>query len=440
MRLLVIDQDRCGLDLCLRAAAHGHEVKWFRWSKRPVLDGKGFPDVEIIDDWRRAMPWAKDGLVIATANNKYLYELDDFRRFGWKNIMAPSVRSAALEINRQEGMTLFEQKGLNVVPYKTFDTLQKAKAHVLKTDQNYAFKTLGSEDDKALTFVSSSPAQMAEWLDDKIKKGMILKGPCMLQEKIEFMAEVGIAGWMGSDGFLNAKWELSFEHKKLCSGNYGPNTGEQGTVCQYVEIDPLADVLASFEDDLRGRGHSGDININGGIDNQGQFWPFEWTSRLGWPDFFIRTSMHKGDSIEWIRAMLQGKDTLRVSRDAFVGCVVAQRPYPYGDGSADEVEGKPIYGLCDVWDSIHPVQMMCSNGYVMTGEAITTGDLYRTTGPYVLVATGSGSTVTKACKDVYSTVCEIKLSDAIVRDDIGEHVIDELPKLHRLGYAKEIQP
>src|SRR5579862_9178243 len=160
MRLLVIDGDRCGLDICLRAAAHGHEVKYFISSKRPVRDGQGFPDIEIIDDWRRAMPWARDGLVLATANTKYLYDLDDFRRFGWKNIMAPSVRSAALEINRQEGMTLFEQKGLNVAPYKMFDSLQKAKAHVLKTDQNYAFKTLGSEDDKALTFVSSNPAQM----------------------------------------------------------------------------------------------------------------------------------------------------------------------------------------------------------------------------------------------------------------------------------------
>jgi phosphoribosylamine--glycine ligase len=438
MRILVIDQDRCGLDFCLRCIAAGHEVKWFRWSRRDIKDGEGFPDLQIVNDWRREMPWTKDGLVITTANNKYLYELDDFRRFGYKNIMAPSVRSAQLEVNRSEGMKLFEQKGLNVAPYKEFKSLQDAKKHVLKTDENYAFKTLGDEEDKSLTFVSSNPAQMAEWLDNHVRKGMVLKGPCILQEKVDFVSEVGVAGWMGPDGFVPDKWEISFEHKKLCSGNYGPNTGEQGTVCQYVSDDPLADILRSFEDDLRGRGHLGDVNINGGVDDKGEFWPFEWTCRLGWPDFFIRTSMHKGDLAEQFRSMLNGRDTMKVSRETFTGVVCSQRPYPYGDGSDDEVLGKPIYGLEDVWDNVHPCQMMMGKGYQMTGGAITTGSVYRTTGPYVLCATGSGKTVSKACDDVYQTVRSFKCSDVILRDDIGRGLERELPILHKLGFAKDV--
>ncbi len=335
-------------------------------------------------------------------------------------------------------MRLMQAKGLNVAEYKQFNTLEEAKRHVLKTDENYAFKPLGDEEDKSLTFVSSNPAQLCEWLDAKIKSGMKLKGPCMLQEKIGFVAEVGIAGWMGPQGFLPDKWEVSFEHKKFCSGNFGPATGEQGTVCQYVESDPLADVLAAFADDLRGRGHLGDVNINGGVDAGGEFWPFEWTCRLGWPDFFIRTSMHKGDLAEQFRSLLMGKDTMRVSYEPHIGVVVAQRPYPYEDGSADEVEGKPIYGLEDVWDDVHPVQMMLGKGYTMLGDAITTGSVYRTTGPYVLIATGSGKNVAKAQRNVYDTIGQIKLSDAIVRDDIGESLEHELPKLHRLGYAKQI--
>jgi phosphoribosylamine--glycine ligase len=438
LNILVIDQDRVGLDFCLRCAANGHSVKWFRWSNHPVRDGEGFPDIEIVDRWQDHAKWAKDGLIIPTVNNKYLFELDDWRRFGYP-VMGPSVRSAALEVNRGEGMKAFEQHGLNIPEYKTFNTLQDAKKYVLKTDANYAFKPMGDEENKAITFVSSTPAQMAEWIEGKIKTGMVLKGPCMLQTKIDFIAEVGIAGWMGPDGFLPDKWELAFEHKKLCSGNFGCSTGETGTVCQYVSDDPLVSILESFADDLRGRGHLGDVNINGGVDEKGDFWPFEFTMRLGWPDFFIRTSMHKGDIAEQFRAMLDGKDTMKVSRDPHIGAVCAQRPYPYGDGSDDEVVGKPIYGLDEVWNDVHPCHVMMSKGYTMTGEAITVGNVFRTTGCYVLVATGSGSTVSDARKDVYGTIGEIKCSDLIVRDDIGECLEAELPKLHKLGYAKSIE-
>ncbi len=436
MNVLVVDQDRVGLDFCLRAAAQGHAVKWFRWSKNPVKDGQGFHGIEIVDRWQSHMKWAKEGLVLVTINNRYMKELDDWRQFGYP-VVSASFRSSRLEVERGEGMRLFEQKGLNVAPYQQFNTLQEAKKHVLKTDMNYAFKTLGDEDDKSLTFVSSTPAQMAEWIDRRIKMGVVLKGPVMLQEKIDFIAEVGIAGWMGPEGFIQDKWELSFEHKKLCAGNYGPNTGETGTVCQYVDNDPLVSVLQEFEDDLRGRGHVGDININGGVDAAGDFWPFEYTARLGWPDFFIRTSMHKGDFAQQLKDLSAGKDSMRVSSDTFIGVVCARCPYPYGEGTEDQT-GHPIYGLEEVWDDVHLVQVRRDKGYTMTGEAITVGDVYRTTGPYVLVATGSGKTVTAAAKDVYGTVEQIKLTDMIVRDDIGECLQAELPKLHKLGYALEV--
>ena len=45
-----------------------------------------------------------------------------------------------------------------------------------------------------------------------------------------------------------------------------------------------------------------------------------------------------------------------------------------------------------------------------------------------------------ASKNAYATIAEIKLSDMIVRDDIGECVCEELPELHALGYCEEIEP
>ena len=105
--ILVIDQDRVGLDFCLRAAAHGHKVKWFRWSRNPIKDGEGFPNIEIISDWRREMAWAKSGLILTTINNKYMKDMDDWRQFG-APVLSASFRSSRLEVERGEGMRAFE--------------------------------------------------------------------------------------------------------------------------------------------------------------------------------------------------------------------------------------------------------------------------------------------------------------------------------------------
>ena len=100
------------------------------------------------------------------------------------------------------------------------------------------FKTLGSEDDKSLSYVSASPADLCAWIERQQARGLNLSGPCMLQEKIDMVAELGVSGWFGPEGFLPEKWQPCWEHKKLCNGEIGPNTGEMGTVCQYVEDDP----------------------------------------------------------------------------------------------------------------------------------------------------------------------------------------------------------
>ena len=435
MNVLIIDTDRCGLDFACRCVERGHKVKWFRPTAKPVRDGEGFPGVEIVKRWQDHMKWAKDGLVITTANNKHLKELDRWREFG-SPIFAPTFASAQLEINRKAGMDLMKSKGMNIADFKTFDSLKSARAHVMKTEQAFVFKTLGDEEDKSLSFVASDPAQMVEWIDQKIAAGMTLKGPCMLQEKIEMVAEIGVAGWMGKDGFIDGKFELSWEHKKLMPDNFGPNTGEQGTVCHYVKQDKLSDILKSFEADLVKLGHTGDININGGLDAKGEYWPFEWTCRAGWPDFYIRTAMHQGDPAKWMRDALLGKDSLKVSYDPHIGVVCAQPPYPYEDGTPDQVEGNPVFGLEEVWEHTHPAQLMISPGYAMEGDKIKKRSIFRTTGPYVLVVTGNGKTVKAARESVYGVVDKIKLPNMIVRNDVGAGLEKQLPILHKLGYAK----
>lgn len=440
LNILIIDGDRVGLDFALRCAGYGHKVKWFRYSKKPIKDGVGFKQITIVDDWRPHMQWAKSGLILLTGNARFLPELERFRDFGFP-IFGPSVKSAELEIKRGVGMKAIESIGIDVPKYEIFNSLQEAEKFARKSDKAYVFKPMGDNEDKALTYVSSDPADLVGWIQRKINMGMKLKGQCMLQEKIDMLCEVGVSGWFGPNGFLPNKWQICFEHKPLLPGDIGPNCGEQGTVCQYTKYDKIAqEMLLPLEPLLKKLGHRGDFAIGCGIDKEGKAWPFEFTARCGWPAFYIQTASHEGDPTQWMKDLLDGKDTLKVSRDVAIGVVLAQPPYPYDDGPAELVEGNPITGIDESMDHLHMAGVMIAKGPRMEDGKVVDGLTYQTSSEYVMIATGLGDTIESARDNVYEAVDSVKFKDRMYRDDIGEKVQNVLPELHEFGYALEMNP
>lgn len=442
MNVLVIDTDACGLDFAYRCAKAGHAVKWFLRPPKngqAMKDGRGFKGIERVDDWRAHMKWAKDGLIWTVHNAMYLQQLDQWKEFGFP-IFAPSLKSAELEINRAAGMELLEQHEIPVPKYSTFATLDEAEAFAKKQQDPLVFKPMGDEEDKSLTSVSHSAADMAQTIKRWREQGMKLKGPCMLQEKIEGF-EMGVSGWFSpKTGFLEGKWNHNFEHKGLMPGGFGPNTGEMGTVIQYVKTSKLADeVLAPLEKYLLGMGHVGDIDVNCIIEKKtGTPYVLEFTCRPGWPHFQIVQATHEGDPAQWMRDLLDGKDTLKVSYEVATGVVIAQPDYPYGTKDLTKVTGIPIYGTEDVWEQIHPWQMMFAKGYDMDGARVVEREIPQTTGDYVMVVSGVAATVKASMERCYAAVDEIKLKNMIVRNDVGQKLERDLPQLHDLGHAKEM--
>ena len=432
-----MDVECAGLDFCLRCIADGHSVRWWRPSKHPL--GKGFAGLTVVDDWRSSMAWVgKEGLVLTTGNAKFTRELDRFREFGL-NIFGPTEASADLEIIREKGMKAMEAAGIEIPAYHTFDGLAEAEAFARKAQDPFVFKPLGAEDDKSLTYCAKDPADLVGWIQRQRARGMKPKGKVMLQEKIDMVAELGVSGWVGPEGFASDKWQICFEHKKLLAGDLGPNTGEEGTVCQYVASDTLAtDCLVPMEPILRTLGHRGDFAVGVGIDSKGRAWPFEFTARCGWPAFYIQTASHRGDSARWMLDLMRGEDTLKIDRRVAIGVVASQPPYPQWNGAADCVEGNPIAGLGEVWDDAHPVMMMMGKGPVMDGGAVKDAPTHMTAGELVLVMTGLGPTVERARKSVYGSLAEVSWTDHQFRNDIGLKLEGQLPKLHAMGYATEM--
>src|SRR5208283_4759069 len=370
MRVLILDVEAPNmLDLAMRASAAGHEVRWWRWTANPnLLDGKGFKGFEIIQEWQPSMPWARDGLIIATSNKRHIHNLDRYREMGYK-IFGPTIASAKLEVDRGAGMDLIRSIGHELPPYTQFNSLEEAEAFARKSDRAWVHKPMGDEDDKSLTYVSRDQADMCGWLRRQIKRGKKLKGPCLLQEKIDKLSEVGVSGWMGPEGFLRDKWQVCFEHKPLMNDNVGPATGEQGTVMQYTDNDKLAEeMLMPLEPALRALGHTGDFAVGAMIDTKGNAHFLEFTARMGYPAFWIQIASHRGDPVKWMRDLLDSKDTLKVSYDVAIGVVMTQPLYPFADSNSDSmspkdlIEGSPIHGVEGVLKDVHLVSAMIDKG------------------------------------------------------------------------------
>jgi phosphoribosylamine---glycine ligase len=438
MNVLVIDVECMCLDFVLRCAHAGHAVRWWRWSRKPIRDGEGFKDFQIIDEWQPSMPWAKDGLIVVTGNFVHMHNLDRYREMGYR-VFGPTVASARLEVERSAGMDAMQAAGIELPPYTLFNSLEDAEKFARKSDRAWVHKPTGDEGDKSLTYVSRDPADMVGWLRRQIARGKTLKGPVMLQEKVDKLAEIGVSGWMGPDGFLPDKWQICFEHKALMDGDVGPATGEQGTVMQYCDADKLADeMLTPMEPILRTLRHTGDFAIGAMIDTKGRAWPLEFTARLGYPAFWIQCASHRGDPAKWMRDLLDGKDSLRVSQDVAIGVVMAQPRYPYNSSPPELVEGNPITGLEENLSDVHMVSVMVGKGPCMEEGRVVDRPCYQTTGEYVLVATGLGRTVRQARAKVYGVVDEIHFPNRMYRTDIGEKLETELPELHNYGFALDL--
>jgi phosphoribosylamine--glycine ligase len=185
-------------------------------------------------------------------------------------------------------------------------------------------------------------------------------------------------------------------------------------------------------------GHLGDVDVNAIIDDKGKAWPLEWTTRMGWPAENMLIATTQGDPIQWMRDACDGKDTLKVSPKICCGVVVAQPDYPYSEKTKAETTDIPIYGVTKANENyLYPQSVKRGKLPAMDGNKVTDKDMWATTGDYVMVVTGQGKTVRQACTRVYDTLHEIHIPDMIFRDDIGEKLADELPKIQQHGYCTE---
>ena len=119
-------------------------------------------------------------------------------------------------------------------------------------------------------------------------------------------------------------------------------------------------------------------------------------------------------------------------------CRVGQPPYPESDDEHKETTDIPIYGVTKANENyLYPQSVKRMRLPDMDGGKIVDREIWATTGEYILVVTGQGKTVRQACTRAYDTLHEIHIPNMSFRDDIGEKLEDQIPKLQAHGYCKD---
>ena len=441
MKLLIIDQFDCGfaMDLAIKSAAYGHDVRVYMRNNMDGTrceNGDGMDCFKKVPDWEPSMDWAD--LIFVTDNSRYIQRIESYRRKGYP-IYGCNVEGARWEQDREYGSAIFERAGIATIPMQKFKKYDDAIALVLANkEKRYVSKPVG-DGDKALSYCSKDWRDMVFMLN-KWKKSNAYDGEFVLQE-FHKGCEMAVGGWFGLGGFSKHILE-NWEFKKLMSGDHGPATGEQGTVMRYTQKSLLAEkVLLPLEGFLHGIGYSGYIDVNCIIDDKGNPWPLEFTTRPGWPLFQIQQALHLGDPVEWMLDSLNGKDTLKVKDGIACGVVVSQPDYPYNNVKKKENTGYPIFDLTmeDATSNIHLSEVKMGFGPGKDGR--NTEPCIVTAGSYVMTVSGVGKTVHDAKCAAYDTykkkVCMI--NSPMVRDDIGEKLEEMLPLLQKNGYCKDVK-
>jgi phosphoribosylamine--glycine ligase len=447
MKILILDTASNALDWAMRCQDAGHEIMWY---DKPRKDGSrrraGEGIVPKLTDFdllrKRYIGWAD--LIFMPDNTAYTDLLEPYRKMGYP-IFAPSPEAADLELNRRLGQEAMKKAGLKTIPGVAFDDYDKAAAFVEKHPTYLVSKPSGDAD-KALSYVADDAASLIHMLTQRWKKNDKYRSDArkhgfILQEKIKG-AEFAVGGWFGPGGW-SKWWYENLENKKLMNGDLGPNTGEMGTVSMYVRNSKLADIgLKPMTDQLHKLDYCGFVDIAGMVDEKGQFWPFEFTMRPGWPTFHNQVATHDGDPAQWMLDLLLGNDTLKVKENVCcISVVMAIPDFPYSHLTNKEVSNIPVYNADDR-EHIHLSEVMLGDDVpTQIGDKVVRLPGYVTCGDYVAVVTGTGDTITGARRSAYSAIKKIKMpASPFYRTDIGAcRTARDLEALQKHGFARNFK-
>ena len=421
-KFLFVSFESLSGDLAWQVQKEGNEVKIFIASEsdKDVYDGF----LEKVNKWEEFVGWAD---VVVFDDVGFGKIADSLRKTG-KLVVGGSEYTDKLEEDRQFGQEEMKKAGMIVLPHWNFTDFDAAISFIKSNPERYVFKPSGtiSSDDKGILFMGQE--EDGKDIIEVLEQNKILWAKKINKFQLQKMAvgvEVAVGAFFNGDDFIYPI-NINFEHKRLFPGDIGPYTGEMGTLMFWSPSnDIFQTTLLKLKDKLKNSGYQGYIDINC-IANAKGVYPLEITSRFGYPTISVQM---EGVITPWGEFLYnlarKDNDELKVSRGFQIGVVVAVPPFPFYDKKEVFIyKDLSILFKKNNHDGVHLGDIKNVNG--VWSVAGNTG--------YVMVITGSGSTVDEARKIVYSRLKNINLQNMYYRTDIGLKWFTESDKLHTWGY------
>ncbi len=409
-------------DLAWQLKKEGHEVKCYVKSEddKDVYDGI----LEKVEKWEEYKDWAD----VIVFDDVGFGEIAESLRKEGKLVIGGSVYTDRLEQDREFGQKEMRRVGMNILSHWDFSDFNTAIEFIKQNPARYVFKPSGfiSAEQKGILFLSQDEdgKDLLEILEQN-RKTWARKIKRFQLQKMAVGVEVATGAFFNGKDFIYPI-NVNFEHKKLFPGDIGPFTGEMGTLCYWSPPNEIfRATLLKIKEDIVKSGYIGYIDINC-IANAKGIYPLEFTCRFGYPTISIQM---EGVTSEWgdfLYKLAQGEtQEIKTKKGFQVGVCVVVPPFPYEDKSEAFIyKDLSIVFKKNSMDGMHLGDIkLVNNAWSIAGM---TG--------YVMVMTGSGSTVEDARKQVYARLKNIILQNMYYRTDIGSKWPSDSDRLQTWGY------
>lgn len=421
-KFLFVSLDNLSGDLAWHIKKEGHEVKYYVKCEEERDVASGF--IDFVDDYRQHIDWAD---VIIFDDVLGLGKIAEKLRKQGKKVVGGTAYTDKLEEDRSFGTEEMKRKEIKIIPYRDFESFDEAIEFIKENPAPYVLKPTGEYKPTALgiLYIGYHPEgkdvidvlqRYKEW-KDKIPR-------VQLQRKVEGV-EVAVGAFFNGKKFLKPI-NINFEHKRLFTGDLGPDTGEMGTSMFWTENNRLfTDTLAKFEDELKKTGYVGYIDINCIVNREG-IHPLEFTSRFGYPTLSIQIEGLEMPAGEFFWKLANHEDfQIKVKKGFQVGVRLVVPPFPFNDDKTYNVKSKnaKIY-LEEGTEGLHieDVKLVESEWRIAGTSGV------------VMIVCGTGNTMEEAQKIAYRRIKKIHMPRMYYRTDIGDRWNDDEKNLKNWGY------
>lgn len=343
--------------------------------------------------------------------------VDHFRLQGLR-IFGPTRACAQLESSKEFAKTFMQRHRIPTAAFASFTEARPAHEYVDSRAAPIVIKADGLAAGKGVV-VASTPQEAHQAIDRMLlEHSMGSAGERILIE--EFLEGEEASFIVMCDGEHVLALASSQDHKRLCDGDEGPNTGGMGAYSPAPVVTPkvharvLREVIQPTLAGMTAEGHryTGFLYAGLMIDGTGTPRVLEYNCRLGDPETQPILLRLKSDLYDLIEHALEGRlDAIEAQWDrrAALGVVLAAAGYPDAPRKGDPISGIPAAG-----EDYHVFH---------AGTAARDGGVI-TSGGRVLCVTALGDSIKMAQRRAYQVAEGIWFEGMQLRKDVGHRAIN----------------